>query len=112
MKLPMHDGTIKTVEVTEKWLARMEAQGKICNVSDSAVLVHAIEKLPSFSGDERFVEGERHWIIGQDIGQSDYAKLKDENGDLYAFVIHEGDGARTVCVDKRMWLKSRDKRIW
>lgn len=112
LELPMPDGTTKTVQVTEKWLREMERQGKLKPVGGNAITVHTIITKAGHRDDKTlFSQGTEYWIVGQDIQPEEYERFKDEEGDIYAFVLPGDGGSRIVCVDKRMWMQSKKKNF-
>jgi len=97
LRVPQDDGSTKELSVTEAWLSKMEAEGKVGieDLSSKKIPFHVIGP----DGSET-----RQLTVGEDIPHAQYEKLADpETGDLYGIMVYENGSPRTNVVSKPMW---------
>jgi hypothetical protein len=101
MQVPQDDGTTREVPVTEAWLKKMEAEGKISMSERPSITVpfHVIGP----DGSET-----RQLRVGVDIPDAQYQKLKDPNtGALYGLTVYESGAPKTTVIGKKIWDQAR-----
>lgn len=100
IQVPQDDGTTRDVRVTEAWLKKMEAEGKISvpTVSPRSVPFHVIGP----DGSET-----RSMRVGIDIPEAQYRKLADpETGALYGLTVYENGVPKTAVIAKHVWKQA------
>lgn len=100
VQVPQDDGTTKQVTVTEAWLKKMQAEGKISmSAIPSVVPFHIIGP----DGSET-----RHLQVGVDIPEDQYKRLADPaTGDLYGLTVYENGTQNTSVIPKQVWESAK-----
>lgn len=101
LQVPQEDGTTRDVPVTEAWLKKMQAEGKISKSEKQpdTVAFHVIGP----DGSET-----RHLRVGVDIPDAQYQKLKDpKTGALYGLTVYENGTPKTSVIGKHIWDQAR-----
>jgi hypothetical protein len=123
IELPMSNGGIKRVRVTERWLAEMQRQGKVKPVYGQTVKVHILDTAAGLSDlvgmtpeeardiglpDAPDLYRVEEWIIGHDISAEQYDKLKDlETGELFALISMKNGERRPFCLPRERWIEAK-----
>jgi hypothetical protein len=47
------------------------------------------------------------WTVGEHVGEEDYRRFKDANGDLYVLVYYEDDKAQMRIVLREAWYRAK-----
>jgi hypothetical protein len=101
LQVPQDNGSTKEVAVTEAWLKKMQAEGKISmsEMPSGTVLFHVIGP----NGSET-----RHLRVGVDIPEAQYKKLADpKTGDLYGLTVYEDGTPKTTAIPKQLWEQAK-----
>ncbi len=102
------------VRVTERWVEQMKREGKMREVDAPRVVrAHIIDPLSLeevMEGIERPLVRTEPWVVGQQIDQEAYDRLRDPaTGDLYVMYHVEDDGEQKVMVlKKELWQAGLD----
>jgi len=101
LRVPQDDGTTREVPVTEAWLKKMQAEGKISmsEVKSSTVPFYVIGP----DGSET-----RQLRVGTDIPEAQYEKLADpKTGALYGLTVYESGTPSTNVIPKHLWEQAK-----
>src|SRR3954453_11790351 len=91
------NGNLKKVKGKEKDFDRWVAEGKMQKIGDGCQ-VHILD--PKGNRTE-------NWVVGRDIPQDVYGRMKDENGDLYMIVVYREGEPDASVVPKAIWEQAR-----
>jgi len=124
IELPMADGTVKRIRVTERWLAEMKRQGMMKPVESQKVTVHILDAAGGLAEELGLSRGEaseyglpdapsvyrvEEWTVGRDISPDQYAKLKDaQTGELFALISLKDGERRPFCLPRNQWLAAKN----
>lgn len=99
VEIEMRDenGNLKKVKVREKDFDRWVAEGKVQKVGDGCQ-VHILD--PKGNRTE-------NWVVGRDIDQYVYERMKDAQGDIYALVVYRRGEAEVNVVPKEIWDQAK-----
>jgi len=101
IEMPQEDGTMREVPVTEAWLHKMQAEGKISmsNKQSDLVPFHVVGP----DGSETL-----QLRVGVDIPEAQYKKLRDEkDGALYGLTVYENGEPKTTVIAKEIWEQAK-----
>jgi hypothetical protein len=123
IELPLPNGGVKRVRVTERWLAQMERQGKVKPVGGQTVKVHILDPASGLGdlfglspeetreaglSDAPDVYRVEEWVIGRDVSAEQYHELKDpETGELFALMSIKDGQRRPFCLPRKQWLEAK-----
>lgn len=97
LQVTQDDGTTRDVPVTEAWLEKMQAEGKIDMTEAPSDTVPFY--ITGTDGSET-----RQLRVGTDIPEEQYKKLADpKTGALYGLTVYENGVPRTNVVPKHIW---------
>lgn len=101
VEVPSDSGGTRSVKVTQAWLRKMEAEGKISRAEqgNDSVPMHIVGP-----------DGVSHCqvSIGTDIPADVYQRLKDaKTGHLYAIMVYESGIPKTTCLSKEKWDQAK-----
>jgi hypothetical protein len=123
IELPLPTGGVKRVEVTKKWLERMEREGKIKPVSSSTVKVNILDPMGGLCADQfddpadfldAIVEPRddhrvEYWVVGEQVSEAQHEKfLHPETKELYALTTYEDGKPSTYLVLRPLWEQARE----
>ncbi|HVZ00963.1 MAG TPA: hypothetical protein VHA35_15760 [Dongiaceae bacterium] len=100
VEVPQEDGTVRRIQVTEKWLRDAEASGKLVPVqaAPTVTTVHVVS--PYGLRDIEFV-------VGEDIPEDRYEQLVDrETNALYALEVFRDGVPEMTIVRRDFWKKA------
>lgn len=122
VEIPSPIGGIRTVEVTKKWLEKMEGEGKMKPISSDTVKVNILDATGGVSFDQ-FDEPEdflnalaqpkdpyriEYWTIGKQVSKQDYEVYCDrETKELFALRKFENGKPCTHFVSRHLWELGR-----
>jgi len=101
LQVPQDDGTTRELTVTEAWLEKMRAEGKVSTskMPSDPVPFHVVGPNGSETSQLR---------VGVDISDAQYQELKDPiTGAIYGLTFYEGGTPKTVFVGKNIWDQAR-----
>jgi hypothetical protein len=101
LEVPQEDGTTREVFVTEAWLKKTQAEGKISTSEPHrrTVPFHVVGP----DGSET-----RHLQVGEDIPEARYKRLADpQTGALYGLTVYEAGKPKTSIIPKHIWEQAR-----
>jgi hypothetical protein len=110
MEVPLPDGTIKKVLVTEKWFQEQKRAGRITPVDGIVVRLHILDS--TIDDIEKFmmemeVPQDKYRLellkVGKDISVEQFEKAKQADGDLYGFARYENNAKVVTFVTKQQW---------
>jgi hypothetical protein len=101
LQVPQDDGTMREVPVTEAWLKKMQAEGKI-SMSEAPT-----DTVPFYVIGPDGAET-RHLQVGKDIPEAHYKKLADpQTGALYGLTVYENGAQKTNVIPKHIWEQAK-----
>ena len=124
IEVPTQTGGVKKVQVTQKWLERMQGAGQMKDVTSEMVKVNVLDPMGGLSiknfddpsefldalGEPRSDVQTEYWRIGERVTQEQYDNFLDpETQELYALTTYEDGQARTFVVQKSVWDETREK---
>jgi hypothetical protein len=108
-------GGLKEVSVTERWLAKMIAEGKIEPVDANLVIAHVIDP----AGAARAAHGlagptheyyTTRWVIGEDVSQEQVNQFRDPStAAIYVLVKYENGVPQRFVVRRDFWENAKAK---
>ena len=51
---------------------------------------------------------EENWIVGEDISEDTYDRLRDKSGHLHVLIYLEHGDPKAMAVNEQMWRETRD----
>jgi hypothetical protein len=123
LELPSPNGGVKKVEVTKKWLERMQREGKMKQVSSPPVKVNILDPMGGMSfeefddpadfldalGESRDEHRVEYWTIGEQVPQEQHDEFVDpDTKELYALTKYEDGKPSTYLIQKSMWEQARE----
>lgn len=97
LQVPQDDGTTREVPVTEAWLKKMQAEGKISMSEAPSDTVPFYVIGPDVSETRRL-------RVGQDIPEAQYKNLADpKTGALYGLTVYENGTPKTNVIPRHIW---------
>lgn len=102
-------GGLREVSVTERWLAKMIADGKIQRVDTKLIIAHVIDPGRvarasiglDVSPHEYYTT---RWVIGEDISQPQVDEFRDDATDaIYVLVKYEDGQPQRIVVKRDFW---------
>lgn len=100
LEIPSSNGGVKKVEVTKKWMEKMECERKMKKVSSPTVKVNILDPY----GDR--IE---YWTIGEDMSKEQYEKFLDsKTKELYAITKYEDGKPSIFLIQRTLWVQARD----
>jgi hypothetical protein len=101
IEVPGPEG-IRNVQVTAKWLARMESEGKIARVSGEFVTAHILDPMQEYHT--------ATWTIGQDISKDELNGFLDESTHaVYVLRIYRDGKRESILLRKDVWDETKRK---
>lgn len=120
--IPFPDGTIRKVQVTEKWFQKMQRQGKITPMSGLTVKVNVLDPMGGIDLNamkdssklwDAVMEPKEHyqietWTIGKNISQEQYQRFVDpETQELYVLTNYENGKSSRRLVLRSFWQQGK-----
>lgn len=122
LELPSPDGTVRKVQVTEKWFQEMQRQGKVSPITGTTVKVNVLDPmggtdLSNLDAPSKLFEAvmepkQEHlvetWTVGKEISHDQYQRFVDpQTQELYVLIKYDKGKRSRHTVPRSLWNQAK-----